>query len=492
MRLALLLALCGLAVAQTATKVWIAANAGAPGSQEANITKLVRVLETNGGDLVADAVKWFAQTANAVRGADEQLPWVALVNGGSVRASIPAGPISQQQVLDLVPFPDWLVAKRVKAADLLIALENGVSKWQDTPIDPAGRFPLVSGLRYVFDPTQPVGRRILAAKLGDGRKLLRDYFGEVVVVTNNFVAGGNDGYAILAAAPTVANRTNDGLPQIVGSYLARFSPVSPATDGRIANCLLTAGIPACGPAYKKALGVSMVWLTADQGQPRTPEAKVSYVVRRQETNLGNLIADSLLLTARMSWTRYPLPADLKGLPLVALFNAGTLQDSIPAGPVTVGKLQGALPYSVDGITIKRVTAAGLVAALNNGVSIWGTKQTLTDGRFPQVGGMKFAFDARTRRVLSVHLGNGAWLFGAPAPTKHHTPVVYTGDLLLITNNYVAEGGDGYAAIQASPTVYSQDGDFVNAAVARALQALPVPFSVGTQGRITIVKRRHQH
>ena len=48
-------------------------------------------------------------------------------------------------------------------------------------------------------------------------------------------------------------------------------------------------------------GVSMVWLTADQGQPRTPEAKVSYVVRRQETNLGNLIADSLLLTARVSW-----------------------------------------------------------------------------------------------------------------------------------------------------------------------------------------------
>jgi len=41
------------------------------------------------------------------------------------------------------------------------------------------------------------------------------------VVTNNFVAGGNDGYAILAAAPTVANRTNDGLPQIVGSYLVR-------------------------------------------------------------------------------------------------------------------------------------------------------------------------------------------------------------------------------------------------------------------------------
>lgn len=43
------------------TKVWIAANTGAPGSQEANITKLVRVLETNGGNLVADSVKWFAE-----------------------------------------------------------------------------------------------------------------------------------------------------------------------------------------------------------------------------------------------------------------------------------------------------------------------------------------------------------------------------------------------------------------------------------------------
>ncbi len=56
-----LLPCSGASLSAAATKVWIAANAGAPGSQEANITKLVRVLETNGGDLVADAVKWFAQ-----------------------------------------------------------------------------------------------------------------------------------------------------------------------------------------------------------------------------------------------------------------------------------------------------------------------------------------------------------------------------------------------------------------------------------------------
>ena len=47
------------------------------------------------------------QIASFVTGADGQLPWVALVNAGSVRASIPAGPISQQQITELVPFPNW-------------------------------------------------------------------------------------------------------------------------------------------------------------------------------------------------------------------------------------------------------------------------------------------------------------------------------------------------------------------------------------------------
>lgn len=53
--------LASLNVASASTNVWIAASSGAPGTQEANITKLVRVLETNGGNLVADAVKWYAQ-----------------------------------------------------------------------------------------------------------------------------------------------------------------------------------------------------------------------------------------------------------------------------------------------------------------------------------------------------------------------------------------------------------------------------------------------
>lgn len=42
----------------------------------------------------------------------------------------------------------------------------------------------------------------------------------------------------------------------------------------------------------------------------------------------------------------------------------------------------------------------------------------------------------------MRLTNRDWVLGAPPPTKHNSPVVYSGDLLLVTNNYVAEGGDG--------------------------------------------------
>ncbi len=49
---------------------------------------------------------------------------------------------------------------------VLQMLENGVSKYQNmggTLDDDIGRFLSVSGLRYQFNPTQPVGKRIIRA-----------------------------------------------------------------------------------------------------------------------------------------------------------------------------------------------------------------------------------------------------------------------------------------------------------------------------------------
>lgn len=45
---------------------------------------------------------------------------------------------------------------------------------------------------------------------------------QVLVFTNDYVAAGNDGYTLLAAAPTVVNRTTDVFAKVVGSYLVSF------------------------------------------------------------------------------------------------------------------------------------------------------------------------------------------------------------------------------------------------------------------------------
>ena len=53
---------------------------------------------------------------------------------------------------------DPLAVVEVTGRQLLAALENGVSQYPKHE----GRFPQVSGIRFSFDPSQPVGGRVLA------------------------------------------------------------------------------------------------------------------------------------------------------------------------------------------------------------------------------------------------------------------------------------------------------------------------------------------
>jgi len=90
------------------------------------------------------------------------------------------------------------------------------------------------------------------------------------------------------------------------------------------------------------------------------------IVRTQESNLGNFIAD-IMLTAT--------EAD------VALLNSGTLRsDRVhPRGQFRMLDLMAILPM-VDSLVVLVVTGTQLVAALENGVS----KYPALEGRFPQV------------------------------------------------------------------------------------------------------------
>ena len=94
--------------------------------------KIIRNTETNLGHLVADAYR--DQT-----GAD-----IAMVNGGGIRANIPAGDVTLGQLVDCHPFGNSLCMKETTGQQILDALEWGAR----TVPGMAGGFQHVSGLSY--------------------------------------------------------------------------------------------------------------------------------------------------------------------------------------------------------------------------------------------------------------------------------------------------------------------------------------------------------
>ena len=97
--------------------------------------RIVRVTETNLGDLCADAYR-------AMSGAD-----VAIVNGGGVRADIPAGDITYGQIIAVHPFGNEMCVVECTGQEILDALELGCSK---LPAE-SGGFLHVSGMTYTVD-----------------------------------------------------------------------------------------------------------------------------------------------------------------------------------------------------------------------------------------------------------------------------------------------------------------------------------------------------
>jgi len=178
--------------------------------------EVVRVKESPVGNLIADLMR------EALK-AD-----VALVNGGGIRGNsvTPAGPLTRGDVLKILPFANKIVKLEVTGEALRAALENGVSQHEKI----AGRFPQVSGLRYVFDPQKPAGSRLTSVAVG-GKPL--DPAARYSVATFEFLMGGGDGYTMLQQAKILVKPQNGPLDSDVILDRLKAGPIAPAVDGRI-------------------------------------------------------------------------------------------------------------------------------------------------------------------------------------------------------------------------------------------------------------------
>ena len=218
----------------------------------------VRTKETNLGNLIADAMLEKGRSAGAQ---------VALMNGGGIRASIDAGPITLGELLDVQPFSNQLSLVTLTGAQLKEALENGVSQIETV----AGRFAQVSNMRYSYDPALAVGSRITGLQIGDGKGgyTALDPAGSYRVATINFLLAGGDGYTVMSQG---TNKLDTGLldVDVTTEYVVARSPVNPQVEGRIivGGTLPGAVAPATGtPAQLPNTGgdLTPLWLLAALG-----------------------------------------------------------------------------------------------------------------------------------------------------------------------------------------------------------------------------------
>ena len=192
---------------------------------------VVRRGEAAFGNLLADALI-------AATGAD-----VAITNGGGIRGGRvypPGSELTPRMLISELPFGKATVVLALTGAQLREALENGVSRAEESD----GRFPQVAGVRFAFDARRPPGSRITRIEVGRGAAVgveaapggavplypARTY----TVATNDFMHTGGDGYTVFQGAEVLIDAASgDTMANHLIEYVRTAGTVAPVIDGRI-------------------------------------------------------------------------------------------------------------------------------------------------------------------------------------------------------------------------------------------------------------------
>jgi 5'-nucleotidase len=176
--------------------------------------------------------------------------------------------------------------------------------------------------------------------------------------------------------------------------------------------------------------------------------------RAGECQMGNLVADAMLARVKDQGIQ------------IAIQNGGGVRASIDAGEVTMGEVLTVLPFQ-NTLSTFQVTGATIIEALENGVS----QIEEGAGRFPQVSGLSFKFDAAAeagKRVSDVMVGDA--------------PIDPAATYGVVSNNYVRNGGDGFNMFVDAENAYDFGPDLAD--VVAEYIAAQGPYKPYTDGRIS--------
>jgi 5'-nucleotidase len=182
--------------------------------------------------------------------------------------------------------------------------------------------------------------------------------------------------------------------------------------------------------------------------------------RLGECSMGNLVADAMLDRVKGQGVT------------IAIQNGGGLRASIEAGNVTMGDVLSVLPFQ-NALATFELSGADIVASLEQGVS----ETADVKGKFPQVAGLRYAWDEDVEplkgRIKQVQaMADGAWVDIDPAATYK-----------VVSNDFMRAGGDGYALFKNNGMNAYDFGPGLEQVVADYLAA-NAPYKPYTDGRVS--------
>ncbi len=164
-------------------------------------------------------------------------------------------------------------------------------------------------------------------------------------------------------------------------------------------------------------------------------------VRTEETNLGDLICDALKWSVLKEKGSITVDEDH----VVAITNGGGIRASINAGAVTKKDLNTVLPFG-NTVAVVYVTGADMLEALE--ASTYCTPEAV--GGFPQVSGIEFTVNTSVPFAQGEAYPDSTYYKPAAInrvsiQSVNGKPFSPTDTYAVVTNNFVAAGGDTYYA-----------------------------------------------
>ncbi len=169
---------------------------------------------------------------------------------------------------------------------------------------------------------------------------------------------------------------------------------------------------------KEKIGETPFDLVIEDPEKKDSNGKKIRIVRKAETNLGDLICDALKSETKAQ---------------IVMYNGGGIRQTIKAGDITYGDIMGVMPYTND-ICVSEVTGQQILDALE-----WGSSMIPDEnGGFMQVAGLTYEIHAEIPSSCSVDTQG---MFASVDGEYRVKNVTVEGEPLDLKKKYTVAGND---------------------------------------------------